>query len=330
MKREPKFKTVVHFIEEQIQNGAFGLGDQIPSVNALRIRFGLSRSSIFLAMEDLKSRGIIEAEPAVGYYVRSTSIEVQKKILLLFNELNAFKEKIYRSLVEELGSTASVDIMFHNYDRRVFEALLREAEGRYTSYVLMPGKFTGLSTLLDHLQEQGKVYLLDHFNDDIAGRYPGVRQDFYMDTYDALLKNLNSIRKYDTLVLVQHEAKEPEERYKGIQQFAEEFGFGSIFLPSIQNSDLRRGILYITPNDRELACIIKKAESQNLEIGSDIGIISYNDTPLKEVLCGGITTLSTDFSQMGRTMASLINKHSSNDNIPTIRNPWMFCQRRSL
>ena len=330
MKREPKFKTVVHFIEEQIQNGAFGLGDQIPSVNALRIRFGLSRSSIFLAMEDLKSRGIIEAEPAVGYYVRSTSIEVQKKILLLFNELNAFKEKIYRSLVEELGSTASVDIMFHNYDRRVFEALLREAEGRYTSYVLMPGKFTGLSTLLDHLQEQGKVYLLDHFNDDIAGRYPGVRQDFYMDTYDALLKNLNSIRKYDTLVLVQHEAKEPEERYKGIQQFAEEFGFGSIFLPSIQNSDLRRGILYITPNDRELACIIKKAESQNLEIGSDIGIISYNDTPLKEVLCGGITTLSTDFSQMGRTMASLIKKHSSNDNIPAIRNPWMFCQRRSL
>ena len=330
MKREPKFKTVVHFIEEQIQNGAFGLGDQIPSVNALRIRFGLSRSSIFLAMEDLKSRGIIEAEPAVGYYVRSTSIEVQKKILLLFNELNAFKEKIYQSLVEELGSTASVDIMFHNYDRRVFEALLREAEGRYTSYVLMPGKFTGLSTLLDHLQEQGKVYLLDHFNDDIAGRYPGVRQDFYMDTYDALLKNLNSIRKYDTLVLVQHEAKEPEERYKGILQFAEEFGFGSIFLPSIQNSDLHRGILYITPNDRELACIIKKAESQNLEIGSDIGIISYNDTPLKEILCGGITTLSTDFTQMGKTMASLIQEKSKSENIPVIRNPWVFCQRRSL
>ena len=89
-------------------------------------------------------------------------------------------------------------------------------------------------------------------------------------------------------------------------------------------------IIESTPNDRELACIIKKAESQNLEIGSDIGIISYNDTPLKEVLCGGITTLSTDFSQMGRTMASLIKKHSSNDNIPAIRNPWMFCQRRSL
>ena len=60
MQREPKFKIIVHFIEEQIQNGTFGLGDQIPSVNALRIRFGLSRSSIFLAMEDLKSRGTAE------------------------------------------------------------------------------------------------------------------------------------------------------------------------------------------------------------------------------------------------------------------------------
>ena len=330
MQRDPKFKAIVHFVEEQIHSGELRLGDRIPSVNAFRIRFGLSRSSVFLAMEELKSRGIIEAEPAIGYYVRSTKIEVQKKILLLFNEINAFKEEIYRSLVEEIGSNASVDIMFHNYDRRVFETLLREAEGRYTSYVVMPGKFTGLAPLLDHLQEQGKVYLLDHFQNDIAGRYPGVRQDFEKDTYDALLKGLSAIRKYDTLALVQREAKEPEERYNGIQRFCEEFGFGSLLLSSVQNSDLHAGILYITPNDRELAGIIKKAHAQHLEIGSDIGLISYNDTPLKEVLCGGITTLSTDFRQMGRTMANLIKNKLPGDVIPCLRNPWLLIERKSM
>ncbi|MEO5045446.1 transcriptional regulator, partial [Bacteroides thetaiotaomicron] len=47
---------------------------------------------------------------------------------------------------------------------------------------------------------------------------------------------------------------------------------------------------------------------------------------LKEVLAGGITTLSTDFKLMGRTMASLINKKT----IETIENPWNLNIRNSL
>jgi DNA-binding LacI/PurR family transcriptional regulator len=38
----------------------------------------------------------------------------------------------------------------------------------------------------------------------------------------------------------------------------------------------------------------------------DIGIISYNDTPLKKVVANGITTISTDFVAMGKTLAQLV------------------------
>ena len=193
MQRDPKYKEIVRFVEDRIRCGELGIGDRIPSVNAFRIRFKISRSSIFLAMDELKARGIIEAEPAVGYYVRSTNIEVQEKILLLFNELNAFKEELYRSFLDAIGSDASVDIMFHHYDRRVFETLLREADGRYTSYVLMPGKFRGLSPMLDSIK--GRVFLLDHYQNDLRGRYPAVGQDFERDTYDALIQGLPLIRK---------------------------------------------------------------------------------------------------------------------------------------
>lgn len=328
MQRDPKYKEVVRFVEERIRRGELTIGDKIPSVNAFRIRFNLSRSSIFLAMDELKSRGIIEAEPAVGYYVRSMHIEVQEKILLLFNELNAFKEELYNAFLEAVGADATVDIMFHHYDRRVFETLLREADSRYTSYVLMPGKFRGLSPMLDSIK--GRVFLLDHFQDDLRGRYPGVGQDFERDTYDALVTELPRIRKYDTLVLVQHEAKEPEERYDGIRRFADEFGFGSLLIPRVGDGNLLRDALYLTADDRELVSLIKIADRDGLRIGSDFGIISYNDTPLKEVLCGGIATLSTDFRQMGRTMASLIMNPSSNTAVPTLRNPWLFLPRKSL
>jgi len=50
-------------------------------------------------------------------------------------------------------------------------------------------------------------------------------------------------------------------------------------------------------------------KKQKLIIGQDIGIISYNDTPLKKVVTDGITTISTDFKEMGRILAELILNH---------------------
>jgi len=79
-------------------------------------------------------------------------------------------------------------------------------------------------------------------------------------------------------------------------------------------------------NDRDLVYLLKQSEKQGLLPGKDVGIISYNDTPLKEILVGGITTLSTDFNLMGKTMASLLNTKS----IETIENPWKLIIRKSL
>lgn len=315
-------------VEKEIRSGGLKVGDRIPSVNAFRIRFHLSRSSIFLAMEELKSRGIIEAVPAVGYFVCSTSVEVKQKVLLLFNELTLFKENLYRSILEGLQGKALVEIMFHHYDRHVFDMILHDAEGRYTSYVLMPGKFGGLAETLEHIP--GQVFLLDHFQDDIRGLYPGVGQDFEQDTYDALIKALPQVQKYHTLILIQREEKEPEERYAGIRRFCNDYGFGHLLLPSLEEETLKTGTLYLTPSDRELVNIIKKAEVQHLEIGSDFGVISFNESSLKEVLCGGIATLSTDFRQMGRTLASLILDPDAKSQIPARRNPWIFVPRKSL
>ena len=246
----------------------------------------------------------------------------------MFNEMSSFKEDLYKSLVESLGDEASVDIVFHYFDRRVFETLLKEANGNYTSYVLMPGKFDGLVPLLKTIR--GKVFLLDHYHNDLLGLYPAVGQNFEADTYDALLSRHAQVKKYNNLILIQSEPKEPSERYDGIKRFCDEFGMNSLLLPSIKDWPLHRGTLYITPSDRELANIVRKAFQEKLEIGKDIGIISYNDTPIKEVLAGGIATISTDFKQMGRTMAELITSGGRTNPAPAIRNPWMLIPRNSL
>ncbi len=48
-----------------------------------------------------------------------------------------------------------------------------------------------------------------------------------------------------------------------------------------------------------------------LELGQQVGVISYNETPLKKIISNGITTISTDFKEMGVMAARQIldNKH---------------------
>lgn len=59
--------------------------------------------------------------------------------------------------------------------------------------------------------------------------------------------------------------------------------------------------------------IIKK----DLRIGEDVGVISYNETPLKKFILNGITTISTDFEKMGKMAAELIkNKNKQHVEVP--------------
>ena len=58
--------------------------------------------------------------------------------------------------------------------------------------------------------------------------------------------------------------------------------------------------------NQNLIVLIKKMRDQRLVLGKDIGIISYNETLLKEIVEGGITTISTDFKEMGKRLAQMI------------------------
>ena len=321
---ESKYKQVVNFVIEGINEGHFQKGDWIPSINEFRKKYNLSRDTVFAGISELKSRGIIDSTPGVGYYIASTKLTLKHRILLLFNEFNEFKEELYNSFITNIDKTATVEIYFHNYNRKVFETLVNDANGKYTSYILMPGKFQGLDPLLQSLS--GKVFLLDHCHNELKGKYSSVTQNFEKDTYEALKFELKHIEKYKRIFMVQSEAKEPYERYNGLQRFSKEYGFEHKYLNNVTGKKIKNGDLFILVNDRDLVDVLKQAKKQDLTPGQEFGIISYNDTPLKEILAGGITTLSTDFKLMGKTMASLIGKK----NIETYENPWILNIRKSL
>ena len=60
----------------------------------------------------------------------------------------------------------------------------------------------------------------------------------------------------------------------------------------------------------DLVELIEKIISDKLKVGEDIGVISYNETPLKKIILNGITTISTNFKMMGEKAAEMILDNS--------------------
>jgi DNA-binding LacI/PurR family transcriptional regulator len=121
---------------------------------------------------------------------------------------------------------------------------------------------------------------------------------------------LEKIKQYSELILIFPGEKEPVGMVNGFVKFCLENDCAHQVVSSFESDAIRNGSLFIIPNDRHLVNVIEQAKLQNLVLGLDYGIISYNDTPLKKVVENGITTISTDFKAMGRILANMINTNS--------------------
>jgi len=320
----PKYRQIINSIYTAISIGELKLGDKIPSLNQICTEFELSRDTVMVAFNELKAKGIINSIPGKGYYINSTEINLDQKIFVLFDELNAFKEDLYTSVLNSLDAKSSVDIYFHHFNYQVFKDLISESVGKYTSYVIMPATFDYTADIISKLPKD-KVYILDRKKEDLSD-YPVVYQDFEQDVYDALIDGLDLLRKYNKLIMIFPGGKEPEGRMLGFQRFCNGNGFQSEIIRNVTNKEMKAGEAYFVPSDRNLVRLVKMATEKELELGKDVGIVSFNDTVLKEVVAGGITTISTDFQEMGQTLARMIQDRSTEK----IRNHSSLIRRNSL
>jgi DNA-binding LacI/PurR family transcriptional regulator len=78
------------------------------------------------------------------------------------------------------------------------------------------------------------------------------------------------------------------------------------------------GQLYFVITENDLVQVLKGCRLNGLSLGTDIGIIAYNDTPMKEIAGNGITVISTDFAAMGRKAALFVTgKEPVREHLPT-------------
>lgn len=320
----PKYKQLINAVLMGIETKKLQKGDKIPSLTHIMKEHNLSRDTVVNAFNELKIRGIISSTPGKGYYIKSSETDRKLSVFLLFDELNAFKEKLYHSFINEIQSLASVDIHFHYFNQRVFHNLIVENASRYNTFIIMPVNFTGIKDTLKEIKN-ANIFMLDQLNKD-ASNLPVIYQDFEQDMYNALYSGIDSLKKYEELTLVYPGGKEPIGQKIGFEKFCIDYRFKFSITNSLKSKSLGKGQVYIVPDDNDLVEIIKQCKKLDLKIGNDIGIISYNDTPLKEVVADGITTISTDFEEMGKKLASMVLSKSKKQ----IRNSSRLILRNSL
>ena len=254
--------------------------------------------------------------------------EKKIKILFILNKISSYKRIIYYSFLKTLGNKAVVDLQIHHYNPLVLKDILDTHLGKYSYYVLMP--HFELNLKKESWMKQVKripvneLVILDKAIPEMKENI-SVSQDFKRDIYDALSTAKDLVKKYKgiTLVLPEH-SNHPPEIAQGLSQFGKENDKTLTLVKDADSLQLTKGMVYIVITDDHLAVLMKKLKNTSYKLGKDIGIISFNETELKDLL--DITVISTDFEQMGQTAANLILKNEFRQ----VRNPFKILKRGSL
>lgn len=306
----PKYLQLANSIIEGIRQGQLELNDSLPSINELSFEFEISRDTAEKGYKYLKKRGLLGSIPGKGYFIKSTETSQKLKVFLLFNKLSPHKKVIYDAFVAVLGEMAAIDFYIYNNDFHLFKKLLNQKKTEeYTHYVIIPHFLEGgekAYEIINNIPKE-KLILLDKELPGIEGEHASVYEDFESDIYGALEQAKSHLSKYQKLKIIFPEYTYfPDEILTGFRHFCQEYAFGSSVVHSIEKEPIKPGEVYITLMDQDLVTLIERTLFMNLKVGEDIGVISYNESPMKRIILNGITTISTDFQMMGEQAAQLV------------------------
>ena len=326
----PKYMQIIKSVLLAISKGKLKRGDKIPSINQLSEEYLLSRDTVEKAYKHLIKDGVLISVRGKGYFINRVDIENTVRILLVFNKISNYKKQIYNAFVENMGRNVNVDLHIHHSNINIFKNLIKNSLGEYDYYVIMPHFYEKAEEAIEilNLIPAEKLVLLDKDVDLKSKKHSSVFQNFEKDIVAALNEAADLLKVYKKLILIFPTIiPYPKEIIKGFRIFCIQQEFEhEIIYDFHENSLVSKDAAYVVIEENDLVNLIKKCREQQLTVGKDIGIISYNETPLKEILLDGITVISTDHTKMGEAAAELILQNSNEK----IKNPFKLIRRKSL
>ncbi len=304
-KQEQIIVGVQHAIEDKI----IAYGDLLPSVNKLAEELNMARETIVKAYSSLKDRGIIESKHGVGYFLTTTTSIQKLSIALILYSFNSFQEEFYKIFHKTLGENYNIDVFFHHNNLDIYQSIFSQIKGKYGYFVVAPIQGKSKKELGIKLPGN-KTLVIDRY-ENFGSKASYITQEFEKATDRILTDLLSTIKKFENVILFYKEDSDhPKDIKKSFESFCQtntiKYNIAEEYLPH----SVSKNTIYITINDSDLWSILRDCKFQQLKLGEDVGILSHNDTPVKEIYEDGISTISTDFKKMALLAAEhIINRN---------------------
>lgn len=311
----PFYKQIIGFVVNAIHSGEAQVGDILPSMNELSDELGISKETVKKSYAILRDDGYIEPRQGKGFFVCDPEDRSTQRVLLILDKLSTYKDLLLNALVSKIGDNAQITIRLHNQSVDLLKYYLDECLDRFDYYVVTPHFPLDAATQRAAIKQMvripnRKLIVLDHWLKDLPGNYGLVYQDYDNDTYNCLTNSLEEIRRFAKLnVIIMQSSLYHDAISASIRRFCDENSVPLEFHTRVTPGMVRRGELYLLINgqlDSQLNDLAKAAALKGLNIGRDIGIISFNESPINELVLGGLTTISSDFAKMGDLAADMI------------------------
>ena len=302
----PKYQQLVNAVNNAIANNIITNGDLLPSVNKICKTHNLSRDTVFKAYSILKENSVIESVPNKGYFVASET----RKVLLVLDTFKAYKEVLYHSFINNLPDNIITDVQFHHYNIDNFKTILNNSHGKYYKYIVMNFDHKEIPSIISKFENE-KLLLIDwNIHSTTENNY--VFQDFGKSFYESLEGAIDLFRKYKEINFIYPEfTNHPIETVTYFKKFCEEFHFNYNIINNSKDFTIQKNIAYISISDRILGVFLEQCRNKGFEPGTDVGFLSYNETPMKKFIYKGISVISTDFKELGTKAAEFITKDTT-------------------
>jgi len=293
-------------------------GDPLPSVNNLIQELGFARETIAKGYKELMSRGIVESKNRIGFYVANEDTKQTLKLALVIFAFDSFQELFYKTFSSRVGKDVHIDVFFHHNNISVFENIISSVRGKYGMYVVAPIPHKKTAAILSTLP-MNKFLMVDRY-EPIPGDYSYVVQEFEKSSYKAFTALKDVIRKYKEMVYYYRPSTDtPVEILNAYKKFVHDHKIKGVIRTEYVPGSIEKGKVYFTINNTELWVMLKDCIAKKFVIGKDVGILSHNDDVVKEIICNGITTYSTDFQKMAEKAADFVlTRKQVQEVIPTV------------
>ncbi len=307
-------EKIRNWVLTQIQNGEWTYDDKIPSISQIASKFGVSRETVRLSLENLVLRGVLQPKQGKGYFVAPQN-KISIRVALLCKIDGVYLKPIYQGLMDEIGGDISIQV---NEIRQTEKNLMTLLEDFITRQAIdrilvvpVPGRENEINKILMPFKRRIKIGWID--------KAPSATKDpVFLCDYKACINLAVNHLKVNGINKLFYFSRNPDDNSvftKMRKAFKNAVPQNSRhtdiiadwyhILSIVNNSQDSVGIM--AESDTEAVYLLSRLKANKIRIPQQVSIISCDNSEITDLVTPSITSIDPGFIELGRKVRSWIH-----------------------